>query len=106
MGDWFVTIDLKDAYFQIPIWKGHWRFLRFVFNGKTYEFKALPFGISLAPRTFTRCMEAVLSPLRQRGIRILNYLDDWLLCARSEDQCQAHLSFLLEHLKHLGLCLN
>ncbi|KAJ8364944.1 hypothetical protein SKAU_G00137750 [Synaphobranchus kaupii] len=22
-GDWFTTIDLKDAYFQIPIWEGH-----------------------------------------------------------------------------------
>uniref|UniRef100_A0AAV2M5I6 ribonuclease H n=1 Tax=Knipowitschia caucasica TaxID=637954 RepID=A0AAV2M5I6_KNICA len=105
-GDWFVTIDLKDAYFQIPIWKGHWRFLRFVFNGKVYEFQVLPFGISLAPRTFTRCMEAVLSPLRQEGIRILNYLDDWLLCAGTQQECRAHLSLLLEHLRQLGLRLN
>lgn len=69
-GDWFVTIDLKDSYFQIPIWERHWRFLRFVLNDKTYEFRVLPFGISLAPRTFTRCMEAVLSPLRQKGVRV------------------------------------
>lgn len=26
-GDWFTTINLKDAYFQIPIWLGHWWFL-------------------------------------------------------------------------------
>lgn len=52
-GDWFATIDLKDAYFQIPIWKGHWKFLRFGFEGRIYEFQVLPFGIALAPRTFT-----------------------------------------------------
>lgn len=57
-GDWFATIDLKDAYFQIPIWQGHWRFLRFGFEGRIFEFCVPPFGISLAPQTFTRCMNA------------------------------------------------
>ncbi len=52
-GDWFATIDLKDTYFQIPIWQGHWRFLRFDFKGRIFKFWVLPFGISLAPRTFT-----------------------------------------------------
>lgn len=66
----------------------------------------LPFGISLAPRTFTRCMDAVLSPLRRRGIRILNYLDDWLVCAVSEEQCRHHVSLLLDHIQGLGLRLN
>ncbi len=28
------------------------------------------------PRTFTKCMDAVLAPLRLQGIRVLNYLDD------------------------------
>ena len=44
------VVDLKDAYFQIPIWKGLRRFLRFAFDGKTFEFCVLPFGISRAPR--------------------------------------------------------
>ncbi len=41
-----------------------------------------PVWLSLASRTFTRCMEAAHSPLRQMGIRILNYLDDWLILAQ------------------------
>ncbi|KAI4785203.1 hypothetical protein KUCAC02_037901, partial [Chaenocephalus aceratus] len=60
-GDRFSTIDLRDAYFQIPIWEGHRRFLRFC-KDKFFELCVLPFGISLAPRTFTRCMDAVLGP--------------------------------------------
>ncbi|XP_029924002.1 uncharacterized protein LOC115371027 [Myripristis murdjan] len=105
-GDWFATIDLKDAYFQIPIWRGHWRFLRFGFASKIYEFQVLPFGISLAPRTFTRCMDVVLSPLRHKGIRILNYLDDWVVCVASEEQCRQHVALLLDHVRSLGLLLN
>ena len=105
-GDWVATIDLEDAYFQIPIWEGHRRYLRFAFNGRTFEFCVLPFGISLAPRTFTRCMDAVLAPLRREGIRILNYLDDWLVCARSEGQCSSSVARLLQHIEHLGLRLN
>lgn len=101
-----MVVDLEDAYFQVPIWNRHWRFLRFVFDCREYEFQVLPFGISLAPRTFTRCMEAALAPLRQKGIRILNYLDDWLLCADTEARCREHLLILLDHIQHLGLRLN
>ncbi len=64
-GDWFFSLDLKDAYFHIQIAPHHGRFLRFAFEGVAYQYTVLPFGLSLAPRTFTRCMDAALSPLRQ-----------------------------------------
>ncbi|MGL5643349.1 MAG: reverse transcriptase domain-containing protein, partial [Metamycoplasmataceae bacterium] len=78
-GDWFVSIDLKDAYFHIQVTPRHRKFLRFAFEGKVFQYRVLPFGLALAPRTFTKCMDAALAPLRLQGIRILNYLDDWLL---------------------------
>ncbi len=37
MGDWFVTVDLKDAYFHIPVNQRHKKFLRFAFGGKAYQ---------------------------------------------------------------------
>ncbi len=43
-GDWFVTIDLKDAYFHIQVVHRHRRFLWFAFGGKAYQNKVLPFG--------------------------------------------------------------
>ncbi len=49
-GDWFVTIDLKDAYFHIQVVQRHRSFLRFAFGGKAYQYKVLPFGLALAPR--------------------------------------------------------
>ncbi len=59
-------------------------------EGVAYQYTVLPFGLSLAPRTFTKCMDAALSPLRQMGIRILNYLDDWLILAQSEVELLSH----------------
>ena len=35
---YLATIDLKDAYFQVPIWPGYWCFLRFAFEGRIFEF--------------------------------------------------------------------
>ena len=51
-------------------------------------------------------MDAVLAPLRQQGLRILNYLDDWLICANPEELCRQHVALLLTHIQRLGLCLN
>ena len=104
--DWFMSIDLKDAYFQIQIASHHRRFLRFAFEGQTYQYTVLPFGLSLAPRTFTKCMDAALAPLRLRGMRVLNYLDDWLILAQSRSQLIEHRAILLDHLENLGITVN
>ncbi len=84
----------------------HRRFLRFAFEGEAYQYKALPFGLSLATRTCTRCMDAALSPLQQMGIHIFNYLDDWLILAQSQAVLTLHKTLLLSHLGCLGLRVN
>ena len=43
--DWLVSMDMKDAYFHIPIHQQSRKYLRFVFHGKNYQFRALCFGI-------------------------------------------------------------
>ncbi len=104
--DWFMSLDLKDTYFLIQVDPHHRRFLRFAFEGVAYQYKVLKFGLSLAPRTFTRCMDAALSPLRLMGICILNYLDDWLILAQLKVVLTSHKNFLLRHLRCLGLRVN
>ncbi|XP_051557284.1 uncharacterized protein LOC127442927 [Myxocyprinus asiaticus] len=96
--DWFAAVDLKDAYFHVSILPRHRPFLRFAFEGQAYQYKVLPFGLSLSPRIFTNVAEAALAPLREVGIRILNYLDDWLILAHSRDMLCAHRDLVLSHL--------
>ena len=51
--DFMVKIDLKDAYWSIPIHKDSRKFLRFMWEGQLYEFLVLAFGLGPAPRIFT-----------------------------------------------------
>ncbi len=60
----------------------------------------------LAPRTFTKCMDAALAPLRLQGIRVLNYLDDWLILAHSRELVSRHRDIVLGHIHSLGLRSN
>ena len=66
-GDWFVKVDLKVAYFTIPIDPGHKLYLRFMLEGKSYQFPCLPFGLSCAPCTFTKVLNPVMTLLRSWG---------------------------------------
>ena len=104
--DFGISIDLKDAYFHVPIKLKHRRFLRFAFEGKKYEYTRLPFGYALAPRTFSKCVEAALEPLRRRGIRILAYLDDLLVLAQSPDRAIQDAISLVTQLSQLGFAVN
>ncbi|KAL0160093.1 hypothetical protein M9458_043818, partial [Cirrhinus mrigala] len=104
--DWFAAIDLKDVYFHVSILPRHRPFLRFAFEGRAYQYQVLPFGQSLSPCVFTKLAECALAPLWEQGIRILNYLDDWLIMAHSRDLLCQHRDLVLQHLSHLGLRVN
>ncbi len=73
--DWFAAIDLKDAYFHVSILPRHRPFLRFASEGRAWQYRVLPFGLSLSPRVFTKVAEGALAPLWEVGIRILNCLE-------------------------------
>ncbi len=104
--DWFAAIDLKDAYFHVSILPRHRPFLRFAFEGRAWQYRVLPFGLSLSPRVFTKVVEGALTPLWEVGVRILNYLDDWLILAQSREQLGDHRDLVLRHLSQLGLRVN
>ncbi len=84
----------------------HRKFLRFTFGGKAYQYRVLPFGVALSPRTFTKSVNAALVLLRLQGICIMNYIDDWLILAQSHQLAVRHQDVVLAHMKKLGLQLN
>ncbi len=104
--DWFAAIDLKDAYFHVSILLRHRPFLRFAFEGRAWQYRVLPFGLALSPRVFMKVVEGALTPLREVGVRILNYLDDWLILAQSREQLGDPRDLVLRHLSQLGLRVN
>ena len=61
---YMARIDLKDAYFAIPIAVDHRKYLCFKKDEKLYQFCYLPFGLASAPRIFTKIIKPALSILR------------------------------------------
>ncbi len=101
------SVVLKDAYFHIQIAPHHRRFLRFALKGTAYQYPVLLFGLALAPAHFLEVHGRSSShPLRASRMRILNYLDDWLILAQSRDTPASHIDKLLRHLEFLRLCVN
>ena len=84
-GDWVTSLDFSEAYFHIPISHRSRKYLRFHIKGQTFQFTALPFGLSTAPLEFTKVVKEVKLMAQSRGIRIHQYLDDWLLRAPYPD---------------------
>ena len=78
--DCFMTkLDIKDAYYSVPIKSQDRKFLKFMHKRKLYEFCALPNGLSTGPRKFTKLLKPPLSVLRKQKSNVGAYIDDLLL---------------------------
>ena len=86
-GEWVTSLDFSDAYFHIPVHVKSRKYLGFHFQNQSYQFRALPFGLSTAPMEFTCVVKEVKLMAQSRGIRIHQYLDDWLIRAPTKESC-------------------
>ncbi len=87
----FSSASVPEISLQRSTWRTHTFMSRFFLDtgrfcalrsrGGAYQYKVLPFGLALSPRVFTKVVEGALVPMREQGVRILNYLDDWLILA-------------------------
>ena len=105
-GDWLTKVDLKKGYLHVPMNAKYQRYLGFHFGGKNYVFRAMPFGLSSAPAAFTKLLRPVAQLLRQKGLRLVIYLDDILLMSDSYGQAVQDVALLTETLCSLGWCVN
>ena len=104
--DWMAKIDLKDAYFTIPMHPTHQPFLRFMVNQQHYQFTCLPFSLSCVPWVFTKVMKPISIFLRSMGVRMIVYKDDILVMGESPEQVKGHLEALTYLLTGLGFVIN
>ena len=105
-GDWVTSLDLTDAYFHILIHPHDRKWLRFRWQDEVYQFRALPFGLSLSPWAFTKVVRELCSLVHRLGIRMRAYLDDWAIQAQSQETALAHTNTVLRHTEALGFNVN
>lgn len=78
-GKFMCNLVLKDAYFTVPLHSRSQKLNHFQFQGKIYQFNCLPFGLSSAPRIFTKRLNPATGIPKKMGIPIIIYLDDMLI---------------------------
>lgn len=104
--DFMTKIDLSQAYFHIPITEGHRRFLAFAYKDNIYEMTCLPFGLATAPCTFANISNWLANYFREEGIRIIVYLDDFLIINTNPEILRHQTDYVLSRLVELGWCIN
>ena len=105
-GEWVSSIDISDAYYHIPVAPAARKYFRFVIDEQVYQFRSLPFGLNTAPREFTKVLQPLLRQLRDLGIKVHAYLDDWAIRAPTEELCREHTRMVLRTLQFLGWRIN
>jgi hypothetical protein len=103
-GDWLAKVDLKDAYFTVAVKDSHHKYLRFRWKNRVFVFNCMAFGLSPAPRIFTKILKVVMAFLRRRGIRLVIYLDDILILNESKEGLLADID--IDLLQSLGFLIN
>ena len=105
-GDWLAKIDLKDAFHSIPIHPSSRHLLQFVWQHQRWQYTCLPFGLAVSPRTFTKVLRPVATALREAGVKVIMYLDDWLITGHSQEEVQRGVSLATHLLSRLGFEIN
>jgi ribonuclease HI len=100
-------VDLANGYWQLRMQDQALEYLGFEWRGKFYTFTVLPFGIKSAPWGFQKLMREFCAYLRAKGVRLINYLDDFLFML-GMDMAQALRARddLLRIFKAAGLGIN
>ena len=96
------TLDLKDAYYLVPVAHEHRKYLRFLFRERLFEFSCLPFGLCTAPLVFTKLMKPVVASLRAKGFLSILYLDDFLVFGDTFELAVANIAATCALLTRLG----
>ena len=66
-GSFMASVDIKDAYYMVPIATERQKYLKFMWRDKLYQYTCLPNGLASAPRIFTKLLKLVFNVLRQKG---------------------------------------
>ena len=103
--DHLVTLDLKNGFFHIPISEAFKKYLGVRWNNKFYVWNSLPFGLSCSPYYFCKVVRSVVTYLRKQALRIVVYVDDFLLLAKPSVIAD-HTDTLVHTLQDLGFVIN
>ena len=105
-GAFMASVDLKDAYYSLGIQQEFKKLLRFQWEGRLYQFEAVPNGLACAPRFFTKILTPIYATLRKQGHECFFYIDDSFIIADTEEECRHSAELLATTLDSLGFVIH
>ncbi|CAB4033662.1 Hypothetical predicted protein, partial [Paramuricea clavata] len=90
------SIDLKDAYYSVPIAAQHQKYLKFLWRDQLYAFTCLPMEFTSSPRIFTKITPTQI-------IEFLGFvLNSILMIVKLTDRKAGKITKLCIHFCHKG----
>lgn len=102
--NYFSVIDLKDAYFQIPLKEECRDYTAFRTSKGLFRFKVCPFGLTNAPFTMCRLMDRVIGFDLEPQVFV--YLDDIVVATKTLDEHLELLKIVAERLRNANLTIS
>ena len=81
-------------------------YLRFCHRSQVFQFTSLPFGLATVPQVFTMIVKDLKLMALSRGLRLHQYLDDWLIRSQSQEESQVNAQAVVDLIQSLGWIIN
>ena len=105
-GVWMTSVDLKDAFFTVPVHNLHQKCFMFEWIQKFYKFLGMPNGYSNAMRIFTNISKPVFGHLRQEDHLSVIFFDDSYLQGHIQHECLNNIKATVDLLLKLGFIVH
>ena len=99
------SIDLKNAFFSVPIHSTHQKYLKFTFDD-LFQFACMPNRYGPAMRVFTKISKVLFGHLRCLGHNCVVYIDDSYLQRETYQACPDNISDTIRLLRELGFVIH
>ena len=103
---YIASIDLKDAFYSIPIHPEHQKYLKFVVLSKVYQYTCMPNGYGPAMCIFTKVSKVPFSYLQSKGFISVVFVDDSYLQDNTYKACLHNIENTIELLQNLGFTIH
>ena len=100
----FSTFDLRNAYHQVPILKDDRKYTGFEANGRLYQFRRIPFGVTNGVAVFQRLMDNIIKEEKLKDT--FPYLDDITVAGVNQADHDKNVEAFLDVVKRQNLTLN
>ena len=103
--DVLISVDLKDGFHHVDMHWTCWAFFGMQWRECYYVWTVIPFGMSASPWIFRKILQPVTAYLREQGLRLALFVDDFFQMAKKMFAA-AHKELLLDTLQDLGWTVN